>query len=142
GNFDWYSDYRQHRDSNIADQIAAEPLIAAEGEHPTGLVLIRSGFARVSQRHGHGHRTLAYLGKGQTFGFDELAESYESGSEVLLTCSLRAVGYVDILRIPADVMNRIALPNIGLTAPNSQQETTDISQSEIRNPKSEIPDSL
>src|SRR4051794_39104629 len=132
GNFDWYADYREHRDTNAADQIAAEPLIAAEGDRPAGLVLIRSGFARVSQRHGHGHRTLAYLGKGQTFGFDELAETYESGTEVLLTCSLRAVGYVDILRVPADVITQIVLPNIGLSAPISRRHVGDDSQSAIR----------
>ena len=37
--------------------IAAEPLIASEGQIPTGLLLVRSGFARVSRRHGHGEQT-------------------------------------------------------------------------------------
>jgi Fe-S-cluster-containing dehydrogenase component/CRP-like cAMP-binding protein len=139
GNFDWYTDFGPHRRRDAAEQIAAEPLIAAEGERSTGLFLIRSGFARVSRRHGHGHRTLAYLGKGQVFGLEELAESFTGGAEVAWQSSLRAVGYVDVLRIPAEVVLKAILPNrrlriadCGLRIGNAP------SQSEIRNPKSEI----
>jgi CRP-like cAMP-binding protein len=107
GNFDWYTDFGANRHRDATEQIAAEPLIAAEGDRPSGLLLIRSGFARVSQRHGHGQRTLAYLGKGQVFGLAELTEAAESGADVVLGASLRAVGYVDVLRIPADVVKDI-----------------------------------
>jgi Fe-S-cluster-containing dehydrogenase component/CRP-like cAMP-binding protein len=132
GNFDWYTDFGPNRRRDAAEQIAAEPLIAAEGDRPTGLFLIRSGFARVSRRHGHGHRTLAYLGKGQVFGFEELAESYTSGVDVAWQNSLRAVGYVDVLRIPRDIVFDAILPHSKLPVAHAS------SQSEIRNPKSEI----
>ncbi len=111
GNFDWHTDFGQHKSGDAAEQIAAEPLIAAEGDRPTGLLLIRSGFARVSRRHGRGHRTVAYLGKGHVFGLAELVESFASGSDVPWQCSLRAVGYVDVLRIPADIVRREILPH-------------------------------
>jgi Fe-S-cluster-containing dehydrogenase component/CRP-like cAMP-binding protein len=111
GNFDWYTDFGASRGGDAAEQIAAEPLIASEGDRATGLLLIRSGFARVSQRHGHGHRTIAYLGKGHIFGLEELAESFSNASDVTLRCSLRAVGYVDVLRIPVDVVKRVVLPH-------------------------------
>ena len=132
GNFDWYTDFGTKQRRDAAEQIAAEPLIAAEGDRPTAMYLIRSGFARVSRRHGQGHRTLAYLGKGQVFGLEELVESQQTGQEVPWRNSLRAVGYVDVLRIPADVVHRAVLPNVQLRPidrlPNPQ--------SEIRNPKS------
>jgi Fe-S-cluster-containing dehydrogenase component/CRP-like cAMP-binding protein len=132
GNFDWYTDFGPNRRRDPNEQLAVEPLIAAEGDRPTGLLLIRSGFARVSQRHGHGHRTLAYLGKGQLFGLAELVESYESGEDVPWRNSLRAVGYVDVLRIPTEVMFERILPN-------SKLQIADGSiQSAIRDPKSEI----
>jgi Fe-S-cluster-containing dehydrogenase component/CRP-like cAMP-binding protein len=125
GNFDWYVDFGSHRKRELAEQLATEPLIAAEGDRPTGLYLIRSGFARVSRRHGHGHQTVAYLGKGQVFGLDELAALGETGDHMVWRHSLRAVGYVDVLRIPIDVLRTTILPNaigskrLDSTKPNS-----------------------
>jgi Fe-S-cluster-containing dehydrogenase component/CRP-like cAMP-binding protein len=110
GNFDWYADFGSFRKREQAEQLAMEPLIAAEGDRPNGLYLIRSGFARVSRRHGHGHQTVAYLGKGQVFGLDELASLRETGVDVVWRHSLRAVGYVDVLRIPTDVVCNTTLP--------------------------------
>ncbi len=139
GNFDWYTDFGVQRRRNAAEQIAAEPLIAAEGDRPTGLYMIRSGFARVSRRHGHGHRTLAYIGKGQVFGLAELVESFRNGGDVPWQNSLRAVGYVDVLRIPADVVTEEVLPHCGLRiADCGLRIDRTQSQSEIRKPKSEI----
>jgi Fe-S-cluster-containing dehydrogenase component/CRP-like cAMP-binding protein len=132
GNFDWYTDFGPDRRRDAAKDIAAEPLIAAEGDRPTGLYLIRSGFARLSQRHGHGHRTLAYLGKGQVFGLAELVQSYEAGDDVPLQNSLRAVGYVDVLRIPREVVFEAVFPNCKL------KNFDDRSHSAVRNPKSAI----
>ena len=111
GNFDWYIDFGPQRKSEPAERLAAEPLIAVEGQIPTGILLVRSGFVRVSRRHGHGERTIAYLGKGHAFGLVELVESQSTGQEVSLKNSLRAVGYVDLLRIPADVVNNLILSN-------------------------------
>ena len=59
GNFDWYTDFSTQRRRDAAEQIAAEPLIASRRRSSRrDLYLIRSGFARVSRRHGNGHRTL------------------------------------------------------------------------------------
>jgi Fe-S-cluster-containing dehydrogenase component/CRP-like cAMP-binding protein len=148
GNFDWNLDFAQQTRSSPAEQIASEPLIAAEGDRANGLLLIRSGFARVSQRHGHGHRTLAYLGKGQIFGWEELAESYQTGSNVPLKCSLRAVGYVDILRVPASVMSQGVFPSIGVSTQLKPWPRRGDSQSArslpaaAADPQSKIPESL
>jgi Fe-S-cluster-containing dehydrogenase component/CRP-like cAMP-binding protein len=123
GNFDWYTDFNSKKgtgpflpppEGSIGPEEAKtdqspfslEPLIAAEGDRPTGLLLVRSGFARVSRRHGHGHQTVAYLGKGQVFGFEELA----AGDDAVWRHSLRAVGYVDVLRIPVEVVREAVLP--------------------------------
>ncbi len=143
GNFDWYTDFGPQRRRDPAEQIAAEPLIAAEGDPPAGLLLVRSGFARVSRRHGRGHQTIAYLGKGQVFGLEEIGAWHDTGAETALQHSLRAVGYVDVLRIPTDVVLQTILPNarlriadFGLQIGNSEDQST------IRNPKSEIDERL
>jgi Fe-S-cluster-containing dehydrogenase component/CRP-like cAMP-binding protein len=130
GNFDWYTDFGPNHRRDADEQLAAEPLIAVEGDRPTGLILIRSGFARMSQRYGHGNRTLAYLGKGQMFGLEEMVAWHQGGSEVPWRNSLRAVGYVDVLRIPVEVVLESILPNCKLQIAGGQ--------SAIRNPKSEI----
>jgi Fe-S-cluster-containing dehydrogenase component/CRP-like cAMP-binding protein len=143
GNFDWYSDFGTQRNGDAAERLAAEPLIAAEGDRPHGLLLIRSGFARLTQRHGHGHRTIAYLGKGQVFGLAELVEAFSGGTEVPWDCSLRAVGYVDVLRIPADVVKRLVLPHNKFRISDCRLRIGKMPEkSEMRNPKSEIDPSL
>jgi Fe-S-cluster-containing dehydrogenase component/CRP-like cAMP-binding protein len=143
GNFDWHTDFGAQRRRDAAERIAAEPLIAAEGDRPTGLYLIRSGFARVSRRHGHGHRTLAYVGKGQAFGLAELVESFRSGNDVPWQHSLRAVGYVDVLWIPRDVVMEATLPYCEWRIADCGLRINEAdSQSAIQNPKSEIDPSL
>jgi Fe-S-cluster-containing dehydrogenase component/CRP-like cAMP-binding protein len=139
GNFDWCIDFGPQQRPDPAKQIAAEPLIAAEGDGPTGLLLVRSGFARVSRRRGHGHQTVAYLGKGQVFGLEELIALHETGAETAWQYSLRAVGYVDVLRIPTDVVRQTILPNCELQSANYKfQIAAGPNQSELRNRKSEI----
>jgi Fe-S-cluster-containing dehydrogenase component/CRP-like cAMP-binding protein len=139
GNFDWYTDFSTQRKRDAAEQIAAEPLIASEGDRATGLYLIRSGFARVSRRHGHGHRTLAYIGKGQVFGWNEFAAAFANDASAHWHNSLRAVGYVDVLHIPATVVLERILPNVETRDGGSGLGTGgNNTESEIRDPDSEI----
>ena len=64
-------------------------VIAQEGDYPAGLILVRTGFVRVSRRHGHGERTLSYLGQGGIYGLRELVHNALTGEQVSLTTSLR-----------------------------------------------------
>jgi Fe-S-cluster-containing dehydrogenase component/CRP-like cAMP-binding protein len=142
GNFDWYTDFSSATKRNAAEQLASEPVIAEEGDEPTGLLLIRSGFARKSTRHGHGHRTEAYLGKGQVFGWDELVEARATGESVPWRHSLRAVGYVDVLRIPVEIVNELILPNCKLQNAEASPQSTIPGSTKLTagDPKSEISD--
>jgi Fe-S-cluster-containing dehydrogenase component/CRP-like cAMP-binding protein len=112
GNFDWHTDFGTYHRRDPLEQIAREPLMAEEGQNPGALLLIRGGFARQSRRHGNGHRTLAYLGKGEVFGLPELAGAFRSGRDVPLVSSLRAVGYVDVLLIPRETVFQHVFPNV------------------------------
>lgn len=107
GNFEWYGTYRQLREQSAAGRLEAEPLIAEEGHHPNGIIIIRAGFARLSRRHGRGEQTLSYLTRGQAFGLGELQHNFTNSSALGYQCSLRAVGYTDIIRIPTEVMERL-----------------------------------
>ncbi len=110
GNFEWTPTLQQSLAEHPSQRIAAEPVIAEEGTAADSLLLIRSGFARLSRRHGDGHQTIAYLGKGQTYGWQELVHNFASDRPMPLDCSLRALGYVDIIRLPADLVRLLVLP--------------------------------
>jgi len=110
GAFDWNESYASAVKRRPGDAIVDEPLIAEEGTPADGLILIRSGFARQSRRYGNGHRTAAYLGRGQSFGLAEAVAAAGSGVQVNWNDSLRALGYVDVLRIPQRVLEEAVFP--------------------------------
>ena len=112
GDFQWNANFKSTQKKDISDRILAEPIIAQQGEYVDGLILIRNGFARLSRQHGEGHQTIAYLGKGQTFGSRELTHNWKTGEQRPWLLSLRAVGYVDVLRIPTAVIEELVLPQI------------------------------
>ena len=112
GQFDWQQKYRSSIDESGQQVLRSEPVIVKQGDYPDGVILIRNGFARVSRKHGSGEQTVSYLGKGDTFGFNELAHNWRSSKAVGWEYSLRAIGYVDILRIPTAVVEQEILPKI------------------------------
>ena len=57
GTFDWHVSYKHFQRERVAGP-AEEPVIARQGDHPDGLLLIRAGFARVTTKLGNGERTL------------------------------------------------------------------------------------
>lgn len=115
GRMEWNLDFKKARRLPVADQIQQEPLIASEGSLPTDWILIRAGFARLSQQHGDGHQTTAYLGKGHSFGLPELAHNILRPSGIPpqpLRFSLRGVGFVDTMHIPLEVVASEILPHV------------------------------
>ena len=80
---------------------------------PNGIILIKAGFARVSQKFGHGHRTLNYLGAGHIYGLEEIAHNWrQPQSPVPLQYTLRVMGYTHVIKVPTDVMESLVLPEI------------------------------
>ena len=115
GRMEWNADYQKTRLLPVEKQIESEPLVADEGKSPTDLIIVRSGFGRLSQQYGASHRTTAYLGKGHVYGLEELAYNalrpVESPSRALQR-SLRAVGFLDVLMIPAETFAEHILPHV------------------------------
>ncbi|MDW8344191.1 MAG: cyclic nucleotide-binding domain-containing protein [Verrucomicrobiae bacterium] len=110
GEYDWSGEYKK-----LAAQGRAvnEPIIAAEGDYPNGIVLIRAGFARVTQRFGDGERTLNYLGAGGMFGLAEVAHNWRHPDQTRpLQFSLRALGYTHVLLVPTRVLEQVVLPAV------------------------------
>lgn len=113
GEFEWFSAFRHHLDSEDASRvIEREPVIATQGDYVDGLLLIGSGFARISERVGHGDRTVRYATHGDEFGLEEIRDHFLHQRPLTLRHSLHAVGYVDVLRVPTALVERYVLPQI------------------------------
>jgi Fe-S-cluster-containing dehydrogenase component/CRP-like cAMP-binding protein len=110
GDFEWNASYRTLRQASSHERLDKEPVIAQEGDYPNGLILIRSGFARLSRHYNHGERTIRYLGKGGVFGLPELLCGGPGGEPLGLQFSLRAIGHVDVLIIPTAVVEQYIAP--------------------------------
>jgi Fe-S-cluster-containing dehydrogenase component/CRP-like cAMP-binding protein len=109
GEYDWSGEYKQLMQSGAS--AALESTIASEGDYPNSVVMVRAGFARVTQRYGSGHRTLNYLGSGRMYGFDEIAHNWrQPDNYVALQHTLRVIGYTHVLVIPASVIEKFVLP--------------------------------
>jgi Fe-S-cluster-containing dehydrogenase component/CRP-like cAMP-binding protein len=111
GDYDWSGDYKRLVKEGTRSP-EKETIIAQEGDYPNGVVLIRSGFARLSQKFGHGHRTLNYLSAGSQFGLREIAHNWAHKDTVPFQHSLRVIGYTHVIVVPAPVMEEIVLPTV------------------------------
>ena len=113
GDFAWNTSYKTVQEASAQERLAKEPLIAREGDYPNGLILIRSGFARLSRKFNHGERTISYLGKGDVYGLSALLTGAQERECPGLLFSLRAIGYVDILVIPTPIFEKFIAPRFG-----------------------------
>ncbi len=125
GKFDWTNRFKseigkQGTAENIIDQ---EPLICEQGGHVDGLLLINSGFARVTEYVDHGQKTIGHLSRNDTFGLEEIAEADEHGGTTLKS-SLHAIGYVNAIRIPTNLVRKHVLP--GLSAKKLRLATSSV----------------
>src|SRR5687767_4623035 len=112
GDYDWSGDYKRLAKAGSV-RPEKEPVIVQEGDYPNGVVLLRAGFARVSQKFGSGERTLNYIGAGQLFGFDEIAHNFQRPQDpVPYQHTLRAIGYTHLLVVPTRVMEQLVLPTL------------------------------
>lgn len=117
GKFDWHTSYKRLNERNAENRLDDEPIIVDQGDYANSLILIRSGFARLSERSGNGHRTIAYFGKGQFYGFCEIYHNFKNQTTHPYEYSLRAIGHVDVLAVPTKLIEKVVLPGL----PESQR---------------------
>lgn len=112
GDFDWYESYKQQAAQDPDEQLENEPTIAYEGDYPNGVILISGGFARLSRQFANSHITLSYLGRGQVYGLQEIAQNWREQTQIPLQTTLSAIGHVDMLYIPTSVIEKYVLPTL------------------------------
>lgn len=112
GEFDWHVSYKKLAAKGVAGRFSNEPAIEQAGHYTNGLVLVRAGFARVSEPYASGERTVSYLSRGGVFGLEEAYHNWREGTSLPVQRTLRAVGYVDALRIPTRTVEEVILPSL------------------------------
>lgn len=112
GEFEWAGDFKGLAAGSGTDILYSEPVIAEHGDYLDGLLLIRYGFGRISERLDHGHRTVGYVTHNEVFGLREIVEHWRDGQDLRLRHGLRAVGFVDLLRVPTALVEDYVLPNV------------------------------
>jgi len=109
GQYDWAGSFKRMVKQGLDTDLAQEPLIAEEGDHPNGVIIIRAGLARISHAYAHGHRTVGYLSPGQIFGLNEIAEGWRSSTPKPLSHSLRAIGIATVVVLPTPIVEQLLL---------------------------------
>ena len=114
GTVDWMHRFKKEigRRVDTGGVIEQEAVICEEGHHVDGLLLINCGFARVTQRVDFGEQTIDHLSLNGVFGLDEIAEIEAGKTDVTLKANLRAIGYVDVIRIPTSLIRKHVLPGL------------------------------
>ncbi len=123
GSFDWNTDFASVESLSPLERLAREPVIAEEGSNISNVLLVRSGFVRLSERFGAGHRTVAYLGKGQMIGVAELIGDVAT-VQPTHPFAIRAVGHVDLLEIPLEMVRDTVIPTLSPDRIKQLVETT------------------
>jgi Fe-S-cluster-containing dehydrogenase component/CRP-like cAMP-binding protein len=123
GEFEWFSAFRRQIERDDPSHVfEREPAIAEEGSYVDGLLLVRSGFCRVSQRHGFGQRTMRIAMKNDEFGLAAIYRHWRYNEPLVYRRTLTAIGYVDILRVPTALVERYVLPGLAEERDDRQSE--------------------
>ncbi len=111
GKYDWAASFKRlaRKNDPRKQDSTLEPLIAKEGDHPNGVLIVRSGLARVTKKFENGHRTVGYLGPGHVFGMEEIEASWQKRNPGQLKHSMRAIGIATVVVIPTRVVEELLL---------------------------------
>ena len=112
GEFEWARGFKEIAAKEPEEVIEAEPVIAEQGDHLDGLLLVRSGFVRITEQMEQGHRTVGYLTQNEVFGLEEIVDHWRHGGDIRLRYGLRAIGFVDLLLVPTDLVETLVLPTL------------------------------
>ena len=134
GNFDWMHRFKRAigQQADTVHIIEQEPVICEQDNHVDGLLLINRGFARVTERVDHGERTVDQLSHNDIFGLEEIIDIAEGNEGTSLKAGLRAIGYVDVIRIPTNLVRKHVLPGLPAQFRPERGDETDVEQDKLR----------
>jgi Fe-S-cluster-containing dehydrogenase component/CRP-like cAMP-binding protein len=117
GDIDWYSDFNRMADLSPAERLAREPAVISENDYIDDLVILAFGFVRVSRTFADVPKVVGFEKSGVMFGLEEIAANWRDGGQRSFPNSIRALGYVNLLRIPVSTVETEILPKLELEPP-------------------------
>jgi len=112
GDREWSNAYKQELAEDGGNIAESEPAVVEAGDYLDGLIVVRYGFGRVTKPAGQGIQTIGFLTKNELFGLEEIIRHWRGEGPLQYQRGLRAVGYVDYLRIPTSLVEEHVLPQI------------------------------
>ena len=112
GQHEWHETFKELASEDKGEVLKHEPVIVERGAYLDGLMLVGSGFVRVTERLDQGERTVKYLTANDAYGFDEIVQHQRHDTPLVLLRTLRVIGYVDIILIPTPLVEEYILPGL------------------------------
>jgi len=112
GEYEWQMTFRRHGNLDFAEKLRREPVIVAEGDYIDDLLIISFGFVRVSCIEQGVDQTVRFRREGDAIGLDAIIHNWRNGDQKGYRNTIRALGNVDILRIPVKVVEDHLLPSL------------------------------
>ena len=115
GQMDWGHGFQKEkkRIGNDVDLLLDyETLITPPGGYLDDLMIIASGFVRVTEEFDFGEKTTGYLQTGDVAGLDEIVASLMGKGDRILRYGLRAMGYVGVIQIPTYIVEKYIIPQL------------------------------
>lgn len=128
GNYDTSRPFKEMALENQSSSAAGESVIAEEGSIPHGIVMIRSGLARISQQYYNGRRTIGYLSPGQIFGLNDVRDGLHAASPVPFRAQLSAIGHLNAVVVPVPLVETLLLENQGECMKSAVRSPSSISR--------------
>lgn len=116
----WYEDRTLEQD---------EPVVCAPGQPADALWVVQGGFARIIGDGPVNECTEGFLRPGEMFGLEEAVAGWRAGQVLPRRQGLRALGTLDLLRIPLTVLQQQVFSQVDATllpaSPDAEKEVGD-----------------
>lgn len=115
GRYDWSHGYRNAVETagyqGLTDH---EDLIAGQGDYLDEIIIVASGFVRLTTSNGGRERTLGTVGAGGVIGLRELIDRQSNQwlDAAGFSNNVRAVGYATVIRLPVHIVEATVLPSL------------------------------
>ena len=117
GEEDWYLRLQK---VELSNRLGQEPPIVSVGHQLDDVIYVLSGFGRVTEPVEQGERTIGYVRAGEVHGLRELQDDHSGDGTGLRQTSLRAIGTVNVLRIPSSLVEQYILPGMSRNRSSTQ----------------------
>jgi Fe-S-cluster-containing hydrogenase component 2/CRP-like cAMP-binding protein len=121
GRLDWFKDFKiAELEGEEGSKVKfGEPVIVEQGHYLDGVIIVRAGYARETRRRDGIETTTRFHAGDSIFGLEEYVAARNGAGDGRLKSGLRAIGFVDILRVPADSLDEYVISTLSAQQMNN-----------------------